>query len=106
MRNQSKVHELCVNPAVYAELAGSFESPTQLDERLDDLDLSFKDLTRPALFLAGHVHQRYRRNGGPKGQVLADFFIGAHAFVLGCGILTRDPRRYRTYFPKVELISP
>lgn len=95
-----------MNPVIYAELAASFESPSQLDQQLEDLDLSFKDLTRPTLFLAGHAYQRYRRNGGPRHQVLADFFIGAHAFVLGCGILTRDPRRYRSYFPKVEVISP
>ena len=103
---QSQVHELCVNPVIYAELAGSFESPSELEEQLDVMELSFKDLTRPALFLAGHAHRRYRRNGGPRHQVLSDFFIGAHAFVLGCGILTRDPRRYRSYFPMVELISP
>lgn len=106
LRFQSRVHELLVNPVVYAELASSFESPQQLDERLEDMGLAYRELTRPALFLAGHVHQRYRRNGGPRHQVLADFFVGAHAFVLGCGILTRDPQRYRSYFPKVEVISP
>jgi hypothetical protein len=26
--------------------------------------------------------------------------------VLGCGILTRDARRYRNYFPRVLLVSP
>jgi len=97
---------MCVNPVIYAELAASFESPPQLDEQLQVLDLSFKELSRPALFLAGHAHRRYRRNGGPRHQVLPDFFIGAHAFVLGCGILTRDPSRYRSYFPKVEVIAP
>ncbi|HRO58698.1 MAG TPA: hypothetical protein PK177_05945 [Burkholderiaceae bacterium] len=39
-------------------------------------------------------------------NVLADFFIGAHAAVLGSGILTRDPRRYRSYFPRVPLVTP
>ena len=100
------MHELCVSSVIYAELAASFDSPSELDDRIEDLDLTFKDLTRPALFLAGHVHQRYRHNGGPRHQVLADFFIGAHAFVLGCGILTRDPQRYRSYFPRVEVIAP
>jgi predicted nucleic acid-binding protein len=38
--------------------------------------------------------------------VLSDFFIGAHAAVLGCAILTRDAARYRRYFPTVELIAP
>ena len=61
---------------------------------------------RPALFIAGLAHRHYRRVGGERQSVLADFFIGAHAAVLGCGILTRDARRYRRYFPQVPLVTP
>jgi hypothetical protein len=38
--------------------------------------------------------------------VLADFFIGAQAAVLGCTVLTRDAKRYRSYFPSVPLLVP
>lgn len=41
-----------------------------------------------------------------RDNVLPDFFIGAYASVLGCRILTRDDRRYRTYFPRVTLVAP
>jgi hypothetical protein len=37
---------------------------------------------------------------------MPDFYIGAHAAVAGMTLLTRDPRRYRAYFPKLRLISP
>jgi len=59
-----------------------------------------------ALFLAGRSFATYRASGGPRTSLLADFFIGAHAEAAGLSILTRDPRRYRTYFPNVPLITP
>jgi predicted nucleic acid-binding protein len=106
LRAQSQVHELAINPVIYAELSLSFDSVAALDAAVDGLRLQFRDLPRPALFLAGKAFARYRRAGGRKANVLADFFVGAHAAVTGCGILTRDARRYRNYFPRVELISP
>ena len=38
--------------------------------------------------------------------MLSDFFIGAHAVVDGLSLLTRDRRRYRSYFPTIVLITP
>lgn len=106
LRAQSQVHELAINPVIYAELSLNFASVTALDAAVDRLALQFRDLPRPALFLAGKAFVKYRRAGGRKANVLADFFIGAHAAVIGCGIITRDARRYRKYFPRVALISP
>lgn len=106
LRAQSQVHELAINPIIYAELSLSFESMESLDARIDDLSLMLEDLPRAALFLAGHAFRRYRRAGGGKSGVLPDFFIGAHAAVLGCAILTRDAARYRSYFPTVQLLAP
>jgi predicted nucleic acid-binding protein len=106
LQRQSKVHELTVNPVIYAEASPAFESSAQLDNRLDEMEMKYRDLPREAMFLAGHVHRRYRQAGGAREQLLADFIIGAHAMVLGCGILTRDARRYRRYFPRVPLVTP
>ena len=63
-------------------------------------------MPRMALFLAGKASVRYRTAGGVRTGVLPDFFIGAHAAVERLPLLTRDARRYRTYFPTVELIAP
>jgi predicted nucleic acid-binding protein len=68
--------------------------------------LTVADIPRPALFLAGQAFLRYRRAGGSRSNVLSDFFIGAHAAVERCPLLTRDVQRYRTYFPTVRLIAP
>lgn len=106
LRAQSQVHELFINPVIYSELSLTFDSVKALDEAIEGMGLTFHELPRPALFLAGKAFVKYRREGGAKSNVLGDFFIGAHAAVLGCGILTRDGRRYRNYFPRVTLITP
>lgn len=56
--------------------------------------------------LAGKLFVPCRRNGGVKNNVLGDFFIGAHAAVSGLPLLTRDTRRYKNYFPSVQLVAP
>ena len=106
LRAQSQVHELAINPVIYAELSLNFDSVAALDAALDGLDLQFRDLPRPALFLAGKAFVKYRRTGGRKTSVLADFFVGAHAAVTGWGLITRDARRYHSYFPRVALLCP
>jgi predicted nucleic acid-binding protein len=77
-----------------------------LDEKISSLNLASQRIPKHALFLAGHAFERYRRSGGTRTGVLPDFFIGAHALVAGLPLLTRDVGRYRTYFPRVELIAP
>ncbi len=69
-------------------------------------DPSRKAIPSPALFLSGKVFRLYRARGGRRTGVLPDVFIGAHALVTGVPLLTRDGRRYRTYFPTLDLILP
>ena len=106
LRAQSKIHPLLINPIIYAELSLTFSRVEALDQTLESMGLVLKELPRPALFLAGKAFALYRRKGGKKSNVLADFFVGAHAAVLGCPLLTRDAQRYRSYFPSIELITP
>ena len=97
---------LCINPMIYAELSVGFEAIERLDAVLPEGD--FKRLPVPweAAFLAGQCFELYRRRGGKRRSPLPDFFIGAHAAVEGMTLITRDASRYRTYFPKLTLVSP
>jgi Predicted nucleic acid-binding protein, contains PIN domain len=97
---------LVINDVVYAELSVGFERIEELDELLDEAGITLDEIPREALFLAGKAFRRYRAVGGARSGVLPDFFIGAHAAVLGLPLLTRDAKRYRTYFPSVVLITP
>lgn len=106
LRALAQVHDLIINPVIYAELSLAFKTVEALDAAVEKMGLVLHELPRPALFLAGKAFVRYRREGGKKSNVLADFFIGAHAAVSGYPILTRDAHRYSAYFPGVTLITP
>jgi predicted nucleic acid-binding protein len=106
LQNQSLLHELAINALIYSEISVSFATISDLDKKLEEMEIGVLDISRRAAFLAGKAFLQYRRRGGVKTNVLVDFFIGGHAAVLGCSLLTRDTRCYATYFPTVPLIAP
>ncbi len=97
---------LVVNPLVYAEVAARFERIEDLEEALPAGYFERRALPWEAAFLAGRTFIRYRRRGGQRRSPLPDFYIGAHALAEGMTLLTRDARRYRTYFPALRVIAP
>lgn len=97
---------LVINPLIYAEISIRFESIEAVDEVIPTALYRREDIPYGAAYLAGKAYVRYRQRGGKRRSLLPDFLIGAHAAVAGYRVLTRDPRRYRGYFPSLELISP
>lgn len=83
LRAQAQIHRLVINPVIYAELSLTFSAVEALDATLADLQIPVIETPKPALFLAGKAFVQYRRetdqDSGTKTNVLADFFIGAHA---------------------------
>lgn len=106
LHRRRDIGRLSINEIGYAEIAVRMSSEADLRFALSELNIVLDRTPTPALFLAGKAFQRYRRAGGPRVAILPDFFIGAHAQTEGLAILTRDARRYRTYFPKAALITP
>lgn len=96
---------LVIDDLVYAALSSGFETIDALDRIVERARLDLRRTPRDALILAATAWQRYRRRGGMRHGVLADFFIGAHAAVLGIPVLTRDLRRYRTDFRSLRLVT-
>ena len=97
---------LFINPIIYAEVSVRFSRVEDLDDALPPSDYGRLALPWEAAFLAGKAFDRYKRSGGARRSPLPDFFIGAHAAVTGMTLLTRDPHRYRAYFPKLRLVCP
>ncbi len=97
---------LAINPLVYAEVSVGYDRIEDLDEALPPETFARLPLPWEAGFLAGECFVRYRRAGGTRRSPLPDFYIGAHAALMGMTLLTRDPRRYRTYLPRLAVITP
>ncbi|MBI2198164.1 MAG: type II toxin-antitoxin system VapC family toxin [Candidatus Rokubacteria bacterium] len=99
-------HVLVINPIVYSEVSVGFERIEEVDSALPVDFFRREALPWEAAFLAAKCFLRYRRAGGRKRSPLPDFYVGAHAAVRGLPLLTRDARRYRTYFPRLTLVAP
>jgi predicted nucleic acid-binding protein len=97
---------LVINPIVYAEISVRFSKVEALDAALPHEDFVRAQLPWSAGFLAGKCFVQYRRRGGQRRSPLPDFFVGAHAALHGLRLLTRDAARYRTYFPRLDVVAP
>ncbi|MEW5983494.1 MAG: type II toxin-antitoxin system VapC family toxin [Acidobacteriota bacterium] len=106
LARQADAGPVVVNPIIYAEAAARFERIEDLEDALPSDYFQRQALPWEAAFLAGRSFVVYRRRGGQRRSPLPDFYIGAHALVAGMTLLTRDPARYRTYFPKLRLMAP
>ncbi|MDZ7749172.1 MAG: type II toxin-antitoxin system VapC family toxin [Halofilum sp. (in: g-proteobacteria)] len=98
--------ELVINPLIYSEVSVGFDTIEALDEALSPRWFRREPLPWAAGFLAGKCFQQYRQAGGTRRSPLPDFHIGAHAAIMEMRLLTRDARRYRSYLPQLEIISP
>ena len=97
---------LIINPVIYAEVSVGFDRIEDLDDALPASYYRRLPLPFEAAFLAGQCFVKYRRRGGDRRSPLPDFYIGAHAAIAGFTLLTRDARRYKTYFPSLRIIAP
>jgi predicted nucleic acid-binding protein len=97
---------LVINAVIYSEVSVHYSRIEEVDAALPESVFKREPIPYEAAFLAGQSFLIYRRRGGTRRSPLPDFFIGAHAAVAGYQLLTRDTARYRTYFPKLPLITP
>lgn len=101
-----------VNAVSLAELSAGQRKPEAIMHDLRNAGVEILDVPFAAATICGTAYRRYcenrRLSGGgdaPKTP-LPDFFIGAHAEIMGWKLVTRDSQRYKAYFPSVVLIEP
>jgi predicted nucleic acid-binding protein len=101
----SRREPLAINIVIYAEISRAFLNAQSLDTFLKNASILMIDIPNHAGFSAARAHDAYRAAGGVRSATLPDFFIGAHASTTNSELLTRDPKRVRTYFPDIRLIT-
>ena len=106
LEKYSLTNTLYINSIVYTEVSVGFNRIEEVESVISELGIKVLEIPREALFLAGKVFLKYRKNKGTKNAPLPDFFIGAHATMSRFDLITRDSAKYKTYFPQVKLIVP
>ncbi len=102
----ARADAVVINTVVFAETSGRFVKVDDALTVFGELGLSYEAIPSEAAHAAGRAYVSYRRNGGLKDRMLADFLIGAHAAVTGYRLVTRDSARYRSYFGGLDVIAP
>jgi predicted nucleic acid-binding protein len=91
---------------VWAETGAWFSDEQRAQSALSTLRVAYSPLDATAALTAGRSWQSYRKAGGPRERVIADFLIGAHAGAQADRLLTRDRGFYRNYFTSLTIIDP
>jgi predicted nucleic acid-binding protein len=91
---------------VWAETAAWFEAPADAEAALARLRIDFSPIDAPSALATGQAWRAYRRAGGNRERVIADFAIGAHAMAAADRLLTRDRGFYRRYFEQLPVLDP
>ena len=101
-----------INAVCLAEICVGEANPQTAADRIRRWGVAILDVPVVAAEACAAAYRQYReRRLQQSGQdsprtPLPDFFIGAHAHVLGWPLATVDLARIRTYFPSVRLIAP
>lgn len=90
---------------VWAETRVVFPDQPAFESAMNMLGVGYSPVTEKAATYAGDCWKSYRRAGGPRSRVMADFLIGAHAMHQADRLLTRDRGYYRTYFKGLVLMG-
>lgn len=91
---------------VWAEVAAAFPAPADVSAAMDRLGVRFAPLDEDVSVEAGAAWRSYRRSGGSRTRILADFLIGAHAGAHADRLLSRDRGFYRKHFERLQVLDP
>jgi predicted nucleic acid-binding protein len=91
---------------VFIETASAFPKYDVFLDAMQTLGIEFSTIQKDTLPVAAKAWHKYRKTGGKRDRVVADFLIGSHALAQSDRLLTRDRGFYRHYFHSLTVIDP
>ena len=101
-----------INAVILAELCAGKRDPAGVAAELRKFGLEILGLPSASAPICGRAYRSYKTARSASGGSVAplaplpDFFIGAHAEIMGWKVATRDTERFAKYFPAVALLTP
>ena len=104
LENAFQQGSLIVNEIIYAELAPQFDYRNLLDNTLAKLGIRIVLIDQETAYTAGRKWKQYKKTGGTRDRILANFLIGAHAQSKADILLSRDRGFYKKYFKGLKVM--
>ena len=101
-----------INAVSLAEICVGDADPATAADRIRSWGVEILDVPAAAADVCAKAYRRYRQRRTFQSEIpvpsvpLPDFFIGAHAQIMGWELATADKGRFHTYFPSVSLKMP
>lgn len=97
---------ICACDIVWTEVAAVFPTQQECEQAMAVLGVEFSAMTQETALKASDYWRYYRKNGGTRSRVAADFLIGAHSILQADRLLTRDKGFFRDYFKSLKVLIP
>ena len=101
-----------INAVSLAEICVGDADPPTVADRIRSWGVEILDVPAAAADVCAAAYLQYRKHRMSRPDIpvpampLPDFFIGAHARIMGWELATADRGRFHTYFPSVALKMP
>jgi len=97
---------IVVSEGVWAETSVLFKNDRDFERAMHELGIELSPMAEFCVQRAGGVWCPYRKSGGKRTRMIADFMIGVHALSQCDRLLTRDRGFFRKYFTKLDIFDP